>query len=160
MKTDCRRKVELHTFNEVKAEVATLLSGGYIKHGNWSLGQICRHLCLDLKSSMDGYPFWMYLFAPLRPFVRWYLLPRLLRFESPSAIPTMKRFVPPKDVLDESEVQGYFQQIERFAGHSDRFCKHPGFGFSDRKKLETIFSAHASHHLSFLAPTPNEHEQG
>ncbi len=59
-------------FNNLEAAVddaRQLLATGYVRHGNWSLGQICRHLVLVQDPSVDGYPVWMSLFAPLRPLV-------------------------------------------------------------------------------------------
>jgi hypothetical protein len=68
-------------FNNLEAAVddaRQVSTRGYIRQGNWSLGQICRHLVLVQDPSVVGYPGWMSLFAPLRPLMRWLLLPKLL----------------------------------------------------------------------------------
>jgi len=63
-------------FDDLQAAVhdaETLLSAGYERRGNWSLGQICQHLMLVQDPSVDGYPKWMSLFAFLRPLMRRWL---------------------------------------------------------------------------------------
>lgn len=146
------RKLELRCLDDVVSEIQKLSQTGYEISGNWTLGQICRHLTLDIQSCMDGYPKWVYLFAPLRPVIRKLFLPKILRFESPSGVKTMGKFVPPADLADEQEANAYKAQVERFSGFDGPFHTHPGFGFNQREDLETIYSAHAAHHLSFLAP--------
>ena len=69
-----RRVLDFRTIDEVVADVDQLLSTGYVNVGNWSLGQICRHLVIFVKGSMDGFNgprvSWLIrLFAPLA--VRW-----------------------------------------------------------------------------------------
>jgi hypothetical protein len=65
-------------------EARRLLESGYERHGNGSLGQICRHLRLVQDPSIDGFPKWMGWFAFLRPLMRRFLLPKLLRGASPT----------------------------------------------------------------------------
>ena len=130
-----RRKLELHNLNEVRLELDAISESGYNMVGNWTLGQICRHLMLDLRSSMDGYPAFTYFFAPLRPLIRKFLLPKILRFDSPVGIRTMGKFVPPAELDDRTELQRYQDQIQRFLTCVGPFKTHPGFGFNDRENL-------------------------
>lgn len=147
-----RRQLALANLPAAVAEVESLRQTGYERVGNWTLGQACRHLSLDLQSSLDGYPAWTYLFAPLRPVIRTFFLPKILRFQSPSGVRTMAQYVPPENLDDEAEAKNYAALVERFLAHDGKYHTHPGFGFSDRKNLETVYSAHAAHHLSFLLP--------
>lgn len=151
-----RRPLELTSLQAVEQELARLSGAPYERVGNWTLGQACRHLALDIRSSIDGYPNYTYLFAPLRPFVRWLLLPKLLRFESPSGIRAPAAYVPADDVDDQQGLKEYREQIARFLSHEGRYQTHPGFGFNTRENLERIYSAHAAHHLSFLLPATGE----
>ena len=147
-----RRALSLKDFDEVKAELQSVADSGYEMAGEWTLGQICRHLRLDLTCSMDGYPKWMSLFAPVRPLMRAIFLPRVLRFESPSGMKTMSAMVPPGNLDDDTELRSYLGEIDRFHGFSGRLHTHPGFGLKRREDLERIYAAHAAHHLSFLIP--------
>ncbi len=89
-----RRFLELKDLDEVLSECRSLHQMGYRRMGKWSLAQICRHLRMTFDSSIDGYPLWMSFFAPLRPFIRRMMLPRLLRGDSPKGIPTAPMFAP------------------------------------------------------------------
>lgn len=140
-------------FNNLEAAVddaRQLLASGYVRHGNWSLGQLCRHLVLVQDPSVDGYPIWMSLFAPLRPLVRRMLLPKVLSGDSPRGIRTAPIFVPPDDLEDATEVEAFAASVARLLNHSGNFAPHPGFGRLPREKILEIHTAHAAHHLRHL----------
>jgi len=141
-------------FNDLEAAVddaRQLLASGYVRHGNWSLGQICRHLVLVQDPSIDGYPGWMSLFAPLRPLMRRWLLPKVLGPDSPRGIRTASMFVPPDSLDDAVEVEAFSASVERLLSHSDQFAPHPAFGRMPRDKILAVHTAHAAHHLRFLS---------
>lgn len=147
-----RRQITFKDLDAAVCECKRLSDLGYRKMGNWSLGQICRHLRLNLEASLDGYPKWMSLFAPLRPIMRKFLLPRLLRGDSPTGIRTASIYVPPDNLDDQSELSAYIESAQRFQTYTGNFYAHPGFGLLDRQLLEHFHAAHAAHHLSFLVP--------
>lgn len=134
------------------AEAESLLASGYSPRGKWSLGQVCRHLRLVQDPSVDGYPRWMSLFAPLRPIMRRLLLARILRGDSPKGIPTSPVFAPPLGVDDATEVAALVASVARFQDHKGDYYPHPGFGRLDRQALAEVHAAHAAHHLRFLEP--------
>ena len=127
-----------------------LLDTGYTKHGNWSLGQVCRHMSLTVDASIDGYPWWMSLAAPIRPLVRWLMLPKLLRGDSPAGLKTAPLFVPPGDISDADEVAVFAKSVKRLREHDGYLYPHPGFGKLAPDLLEQFHAAHAAHHLGFL----------
>ena len=131
-------------------EADSLLQSGYEKHGNWTLGQTCRHLCLVQDPSIDGYPKWISLFAFMRPLMRRFFLGRLMHGNSPRGIPTASIFVPPRDLDDQAEVAKFRDSVARFKSHQGEFAPHPAFGRMNRNDLEGIHAAHAAHHLRFL----------
>ena len=140
-------------FNDLEAaadDARQLLASGYLRNGSWSLGQICRHLVLVQDPSVDGYPVWMSLFAPLRPLVRRLLLPKVLSGDSPRGIRTAPMFVPPDDLEDATEVDAFAASVIRLQNHSGNFAPHPGFGRLPREKILEIHTAHAAHHLRHL----------
>ncbi|QEG20447.1 DUF1569 domain-containing protein [Mariniblastus fucicola] len=146
-----RRSLHLVKLADTVAESKRLLQSGYQKNGNWSLGQICRHLRLTIDANVNGYPKWMSLALPIRPVMRWLLLPRLLRGDSPSGIKTASIFVPQNDLNDAAEVELFATSVANFLNHDGRLFPHPGFGRLSKSQFEHFHAAHASHHLSFLS---------
>src|SRR5690242_16722942 len=53
-KTVARRPLEFESYDEVLAYVRKLADGPTKQLGNWSLGQICRHLAVAMDSAIDG----------------------------------------------------------------------------------------------------------
>jgi hypothetical protein len=151
------RDLKFETLGKAVDDARQLLATGYVRQGNWSLGRICRHLVLVQDPSIDGYPAWMSLFAPLRPLMRRWLLPKVLRPDSPRGIRTAPMFVPPDNLDDAAEVEAFSASVERLINHSGKFAPHPAFGRMPRDKILEIHTAHAAHHLRFLC-SENETE--
>ena len=147
-----RRDLKFKVLDEVLEEVRSLHQTGYEQLGQWSLGQICRHLRLTFDCSMDGYPIWMSFFAPIRPIIRWLMLPRLLRGDSPKGVPTAKMMVPPRGLNDEQEIALFEASVRRLENHDGVFKPHPGFGRMERDLMLQFHSVHSAHHLGFLVP--------
>lgn len=153
------RDLHFTTLEEAVVDARQLLETGYVRHGNWSLGQICWHLRTVQDPSIDGYPWFFGLFAFLRPIVRRLLLPKILSGNSPRGIRTAPIFVPAKELHDEEEVVAFEKSVERFLQHQGAFHPHPGFGRLDRDTLHRVHAAHAAHHLRFLQ-TKGESQAG
>lgn len=150
---DNRRPLQLVNFDQVAEHCRELLRNGYRQTGNWSLGQICRHMRLTQEAQMLGYPRWMCIGLPLRPLLKKLLLPRLLAGDSPIGLKTAASFVPPEKLEDQAEVELYLKCIEQFQRHSGPLHPHPGFGRMTLAEAERFHAAHAAHHLRFLEPT-------
>ena len=146
------RELHFDDLNAAAEETRLLLKRGYNRSGNWSLGQICRHLTLVQDPSVDGYPKWMSLFAFLRPVMRRMLLPKVLSGDSPRGIRTASMFVPPAELDDVREVEAFAASVARFYAHLGVYAPHPAFGRLPREQIEEIHTAHAAHHLRFLRP--------
>ena len=151
-----RRELHFETLSQADDECTRLLESGYVKNGNWSLGQTCRHMRLTIDASIDGYPWWMSLAAPLRPLIRWAMLPRLLAGKSPAGLKTPRMFVPSDDAKDAAEVELLRDSIARFVEHDGYLHPHPGFGKLPHGVLEEFHAMHAAHHLGFLDDAQSE----
>lgn len=147
-----RRDLLFRNLDDAVADCKMLSESGYVRNGNWSLGQICLHMRLTIDANMDGYPLWMSVGLPLRPVLRKFLLPRLLRGDSPTGLKTAGMFVPPANANDLTEINAFAECVDRFHSHSGRLYPHPGFGKLSKDEFEQFHAAHTSHHLSFLAP--------
>ena len=146
------RKLQFESLNAAGLDARMLLTSGYERHGQWSLGQVCRHLVLVQNPSVDGYPTWMSLFAFLRPAMRRWLLPKLLSGDSPQGIRTASSFMPPAKTDDEVEVARFFESVDRLLTHVGNYAPHPAFGRLSREQILEIHCSHAAHHLRFLIP--------
>jgi len=148
-----RRSLIIDNLDLALAECDFLLNNGYTKSGNWSLAQICCHLRRTIEKNREGYPLWMAVAGyPLRPILRWFLLPRLLRGDSPSGVKTAGTFVPGDDLDDVNEVENFRQCVVGFMASDEPLHPHPGFGSMSKEKFGHFHAAHAAHHLSFLHP--------
>ena len=102
---------------------------------------------------MNGYPTWMTMLGyPLRPILRWLMLPRLLAGNSPSGVKTAGIFVPPNDLDDRAEVRRFMECVTVFLKSAGPMHAHPGFGNMTKEEFNHFHAAHAAHHLSFLHP--------
>ncbi|MFI4873708.1 MAG: DUF1569 domain-containing protein [Blastopirellula sp. JB062] len=149
------RSLKFDSLDAAVDEAHSLLAAGYERQGNWSLGQICRHLTLVQDPSVDGYPRWMSLFAFLRPAMRTWLLPKLLSEDSPRGIRTASIFQPPVELADADEVDRFAQSVARLHAYPGQYAPHPAFGRLPREQILEIHAAHAAHHLRFLNACPS-----
>ena len=146
------RELTFESLDAAAGEARNLLESGYEQRGQWTLGQICRHLCLVQDPSVDGYPKWFSLFAFLRPVMRRFLLPKLHNGNPPRGIPTAPNFVPAGDLEDAAEVERFMASVKRFQEYTGNYAPHPAFGRMDPASLERLHASHAAHHLRFLQP--------
>lgn len=147
-----RRDLNFDCLTEATHECERLLRSGYVKNGNWSLGQICFHMRTSIEANMQGYPRWMTVLGfPLRPFLRKFVLPQILAGRSAAGIKTAPQFVPPGDLDDASEVNAFKQCVQEFLKHKEPLHAHPGFGNMDHAAFNRFHASHAAHHLSFLS---------
>tara|TARA_R110002020_G_scaffold150656_1_gene327477 strand:+ start:1058 stop:1540 length:483 start_codon:yes stop_codon:yes gene_type:complete len=148
-----RRQIHFEQLDEAIEECEGLLRTGYTKSGNWSLGQICCHIRLTIERNMDGYPRWMTILGiPLRPILRWLMLPRLLAGKSPNGVQTAGIFIPPNQLDDNVEVGRLKECVTAFLNSTNSMHAHPGFGSLSNDEFNRFHAAHLAHHLSFLHP--------
>jgi hypothetical protein len=146
-----RRPLDFQSIDEVVAELGRLRQGGYQKGGNWSLGQICQHLGIFVRGSMDGFsgprpPWYVRLFAPL--FVRWMLKKRRM----PEGVKIPAHLQPEPDADDAQEVQELKDLLQRFEKHPGPLWPSPFAGDFSRETWLQMHLIHCAHHLSFLHP--------
>lgn len=154
-----RRDLNFERLGDAVGEARSLLESGYTQAGNWTLGQVCRHMRLTIESNMQGYPGWMSVLGyPLRPLLRRFALPMLLAGNSPKGIRTAGMFVPPANLDDAQEVDRFQECVAAFLASDHPMHPHPGFGAMTNEGFHRFHAAHAAHHLGFLHP--NNAERG
>ena len=145
-----RRTLEFHSYDEI-LECAHKLSQMPTKQlGNWTLGQICRHVALGMDEAIDGPTFraaW-----PLRligPLVK----NRFLSRPMPSGfkIPKKGAALLPTPTDTEVGLQLLERSIQRLKQTSIR-QPHGLFGKMTSDDWDALQFRHAAMHLSFIEP--------
>ena len=152
-----RRKLSLTGVDQIMPEVDRLLSEGYTPAGNWSLGQVCKHLCEAMKGSIEGYPSLPFpnnlVLGLIRPLMGATLKKRILTLnEMKSGVRLPDKFVPNSGLDDRAEAEALRAMIRMYAAHAGPMAPHPVFGSMARNEWDHLHTIHASLHLSFLVP--------
>lgn len=145
-----RRALQFPDLDAVLREADSLLARGYLRGGQWSLGQNCEHLARAISGSVQGYPF--LLPAPLRWFIRWLYFGKIQRREVIVRRVAAPKFLqPPASLDDQLGVEHLREAIHRF-----QTCPtlHPSpiFGTLTRDEWNMVHLWHCEHHFSFLHP--------
>jgi hypothetical protein len=151
-KVEGRRPLDYHSFDELLADADRLASGPVRTLGNWSPGQIFRHLAAVYNGSIDGFP---------KTVVPWYLrlLSRiiksvLLRGSMPPGFrlpPDAAAALVPPETSTEEGLAALHAAVERLQ-KEERRVRNPMFGDLTRDEWDRIHLKHASLHMSFLVP--------
>ncbi len=146
-----RRQVDYRSYAELLADADRLISGPVTALGNWSAGQIFRHLALVYNGSIDGYsitfPWYLRLGAKL--FKKKLIgSPMPAGFKPPSDGAASLSPQPTSTEEGLAELRAAVARMER----EDRRAKHPIFGVMTRDEWDKLHLKHASLHMSFLVP--------
>ena len=138
-------------------EARRLLEQGYVRRGNWSLGQACSHIADWMRFPLDGFPrpplpmrvvFWI-MKHTVAPGMKRKILAEGFR----GGMPTAPETVPGENELtDEQGVQKLQQTVDRLASYTGSLHPSPLFGPMDKATLIKVSLLHAAHHLSYLEP--------
>jgi hypothetical protein len=155
---DNRRELTFATLDEVMPEVERLL-GGHTTVGNWTLGQMCNHLALGIRMSVDGHQGpgapWL-LRKTLAPIILWQIFRSgKMRpgFQAPEA------FLPKSGLDDRTEAEALRAVLAEFAARQEPMADHPFFGRMTRAQLTRLHLIHCAHHLSFAQPAASAVEK-
>ena len=146
-----RRTVVFSTYDDAVAEIERLEAGGYERAGQWSLGQVCRHLSYYMRGSLEGIDFRL-------PWIARKLLgPPLLRKihrgdELKAGGQTIPASVPPADLNEEAAVADTKGLLARLRDFSGELHPSPLFDRLTPDQWRRLHLKHAAHHLGFLIP--------
>jgi hypothetical protein len=149
-----RRSLAISSIEEVMPEVDRLLLG-YRKVGNWSLGQICNHLALNVRGSIEGFPVnapWL-IRKLIGPIAKRQIL---TTGKVKEGIKLPKEYVPIAGLDDRAEAEALRATIRLFSGEAGPMATHPFFGPLSRTEWHRLHCIHAAHHLSFVVPEAAE----
>lgn len=147
-----RRTVRYESPDELLADAEVLVAGNTQTVGNWSLGQILRHLASNITCSIDGYPSqlpWVVRF-PLRLLFKRRFLNRTL----PAGFQFPKKFssaLEPGEVEAADALQELREALRRLQSE-ERRRPHPVLGKLTREEWDRLHCRHAELHMSFAVP--------
>jgi hypothetical protein len=150
-KVEGRRKVDYKSLHEV-VEDADRLSAGQVRTiGNWSPGQIYRHLAIAFNGSIDGLPdsFPWYIRTVGRLFKK-----KLLSGAMPSGLkvpPDFAKVVIPPETSTEQGLAELKAAVARLDREPHR-ARHPVFGEISKEEWNKVHLNHSNLHMSFLVP--------
>jgi hypothetical protein len=146
-----RRKVAYASYEELLADANRVATGPVQTLGNWSPGQIFRHLAIVYNGAIDGLKTrapW-YLRVPARLFRRWVInRPIPAGFKLPGT--AAEELVPPPTSTEAglAELEAAVARLER----EPHRAAHPIFGIMTPEEWRKLNLNHASMHMSFLVP--------
>jgi hypothetical protein len=146
-----RRQLHFQTIDDMLKDVERLNEGKIKPLGNWSGGQILKHLATVMNTSIDRSPLRLSWFIRL---LGWMMKRRIL---TKGMIPgfqlkgkTADFLVPPPTAWEEGlEI---FRQAVRRQQTESRRQPSPFLGTLTREQWEQLHCRHAELHLSFLLP--------
>jgi hypothetical protein len=150
-KVQNRRHLNFEKIEDILSDVERLNQGKFKTLGNWSGGQILKHLTIVMNGSIDGAPVKFGL--PLRLLGR-ILKNRTLRNPMKPGLQLPRRaaqgMVPPPVPWEEA-IGPFRQVIHRLLTESKRE-PHAFFGPMTLEEWNQLHCRHSSLHLSFLVP--------
>jgi hypothetical protein len=146
-----RRKLDYKSLEEVVADAERVSAGSFKTVGNWSAGQIFRHLATAYNGSIDGItmklPWYILLMA--RIFKK-----KLLRGPMPPGFKlpaeSAKQLEPGPTSTEEglAELRAAVERLQR----EPQRASHPAFGKFSMEEWNQIHLHHANLHMSFIVP--------
>ncbi|MEZ5939907.1 MAG: DUF1569 domain-containing protein [Planctomycetaceae bacterium] len=146
-----RRELRYETFDELLADAEQQAGAETVALGNWSKGQIFRHLAMAIDTMIDGPPF--KLWAPVRWLLAFFLKKRMMArtldpgFKLPKSA---SAFLPPETSPQEG-LELLRKAIQRIKATDDR-AMHGGLGYLTKEEWDAFQLRHCEMHMSFIVP--------
>ncbi len=146
-----RREVHYNSYDEQLADAERLAGMKVRTLGNWSFGQIMRHIALSIDCMIDGAPFGFP--APIQWVMRLLMKKKMLAGKmSPGfKLPKKASQLLPEPATTEEGLAEYRAAIERAKTESRR-APHGGFGHLTKEEHDIFQLRHAEMHMSFVVP--------
>jgi len=147
-KVQGRRTVRYETIDDFLQDAEGLANGEVRQLGNWSLGQIFKHMAMSLDSSIDGAGFM--LPAPARWLMSLLMKKKFLTKSISAGFKTTATFTP--DPTSTEEGLAALRKAIARQEHESKRAMHPGFGNLTREEHTLFHLRHAEMHMSFIVP--------
>jgi hypothetical protein len=147
-KVQGRRQVRYESYADLLADAEQLARTKVKTLGNWSYGQILKHVAQSTDSSIDGSGF--ALPAPVRWLFSLLMKRKFLTQPIPAGFKAPKNFQPQEASVDEALCL-LRTAIARQASENQR-AMHPAFGKISKDEWTLFNLRHAEMHMSFVVP--------
>jgi hypothetical protein len=146
-----RRELRFNCLDDILADVEQLNNGQVKALGNWSSGQVLRHLVIIMNGSMDGLrsrPPWFIRLIGKMVKRRMLTKPMSAGFKLPAK--ALEELGPgPTEWAD--GVRQFRESVRRLKTEAGR-APSPFMGAMTREEWDQLHCRHAELHLSFLVP--------
>lgn len=143
-----RRQVRYESLDELLAEAENLANTEVRTLGNWSPGQIYKHMAHSLDVSIDGAGFMMP--APVRFLMSLLMKRKFLNVAVPAGFKAPPEFNP-DETSSEEGLADLRTAIVRQKQEPER-APHPAFGNIGHDGWNDFHLRHAEMHMSFIIP--------
>ncbi len=149
-----RRDVQFDSMHDFLRDAERMVEMNVQPIGNWTAGQIFKHMALNLNGSIDGMgfalPFW------LRPFLKSFVKRRFLN-TTPSAGITTSPTLIPGDISSQAGLVALRMSVIRYleATTATNLAANHLFGKMTNEEWTRFHLRHAELHMSFFVP-PSE----
>ena len=143
-----RRMVRYESLDDLLADAEQMATSDVQLLGNWSLGQILKHIAVALDLSIDGFDFNMP--APVRLVMRLLMKKKFLTKSLPPGFKAPDKYTPAETSTEEG-LAALREAVDRQRRESERVL-HPGFGKLTNKEWDEFHCRHAEMHMSFVVP--------
>lgn len=147
-----RRQVHYGSYADLLADAEQLAKTKVKTLGNWSYGQILKHVAQSTDSSIDGSGF--ALPAPIRWVFTLLMKRKYLTQPIPAGFKAPKQFQPP-EVSVEDSLADLRKAIAR-QNTEEKRAMHPAFGKISKDEWTQFNLRHAEMHMSFIVPEAGE----
>jgi len=152
-----RRKVRYRSYQEILDDAHRLAAGPHRSLGNWSLGQVLKHLGNAMQGSVDGQGF------PVKWYLRWLgpivIKPRLIKGPFPAGfrlpLRAAEKLVARDTTTFDEGMAALLAGIERLQRETSR-ASHPVAGRLTIDEWDQFHLRHAEMHMSFVVPEEGE----
>ena len=147
-----RRTVHYDSFDDLLADAEHMASIPTRTLGNWSVGQIYKHIGLALDAMIDGAPFGFP--KPLQWLMRKLMLTKMTTQTLSPGFKLPKKaaaLVPSSATPTEEGLSVLRKGVERVKSTSER-APHGGFGRISTEQWDAFQLRHCEMHMSFIVP--------
>lgn len=152
-----KRPLSFNSFEEMMADVHSLIEHGYVSNGNWTLAQTCGHLSDWMRFPLDGFPVpplpMRIIFWVMKKTVGPGMKRKILAEGFKGGMPTAPETVPQPDAMTDQQAAKLLQEtIDRVQAYNGELHPSPFFGPIDHETHVKVSLLHANHHLGYLEP--------
>lgn len=148
-----RRQVKYASYADLLADAEHLAKSKVKTLGNWSFGQILKHVAQSTDSSIDGSGF--VLPAPVRWIFTLLMKQKFLTQPIPAGFRAPKQYQPDESTSVEESLASLRTAITRQEAEVKRVM-HPAFGMISKDEWTQFNLRHAEMHMSFVVPDQTE----